>query len=172
MLDARPECGEDRRQLEDPPGAGRLPTYWMLETLEPTERRGERVKLDTARGRYRLGRSESCDIRLYTAEASREHADLRWSETGEWLLEPLPGRRVRADGEPLEAPCTLCEGLRIELGGDSFRCSEALAEVADPAPASPPPLLRGFAGRPAAVALTVALGVVWLIFALLRLVGS
>jgi len=148
----------------------------MLEALEPAEQRGERVELDTSQGRYRLGRSESSDIRLYTPEASRDHADIRLSETGEWLLEPLPGQRVLVDGDPLDAPCSLCEGLRIELGGDRFRCSEApsrrVAEGGDPTPAGPPPLLGGSRRRPAAVALAVALGVVWLIFALLRLVGS
>lgn len=100
---------------------------WQLERIDPAQHRGETLRLDPERVEQRVGRSAECDVVLYTASASRDHARIRRSHDGRWWLAPLPGKLARADGEPVSAPVELCEGLSIRLGGDQLRCRAAVA---------------------------------------------
>jgi hypothetical protein len=95
---------------------------WELVRVSPAQQRGERFLLDSQKSTYLMGRSQSCDIRLISPTASREHAELRRLEDGSWHVVSLPGKQVIADGEPIDGPCELCEGLNLEMGRDRLRC--------------------------------------------------
>ncbi len=100
----------------------------LLERIEPSLGRGERLRLDAAHWKVSLGRAEECDIRLYTASASRQHATITGTERGEWLLTPLAGKTVGIDGESVSEPLVLEMGMNIVLGQDHLRCvAEGLA---------------------------------------------
>ena len=69
-----------------------------------------------------LGRAEQNDVRLYTASASREHAEIRGDESGDWVLTPVPGKSVLVDGDAITEPIVLEVGMNIVMGGDHLRC--------------------------------------------------
>jgi hypothetical protein len=94
----------------------------LLERIEPSLGRGERLRLDAAQWKVSLGRAEESDIRLYTASASREHASIAGNEQGEWVLYPIPEKSVRIDGEDVTEPIVLEGGMNILLGQDQLRC--------------------------------------------------
>lgn len=100
----------------------------LLERIEPSVGRGERLRLDATCSNVRIGRAEDNDIRLYTASASREHATIVAGEQGRWLLTPVLGKSVSIDGEETSEPVPLEVGMNIVLGQDHLRCvSEGLA---------------------------------------------
>ena len=100
----------------------------LLERIEPSLGRGERLRLDAAHWRVSLGRAEESDIRLYTASASREHATIAGNERGEWVLTLASGKSVLIDGEITTEPIVLEVGMNIILGQDHLRCvTEGLA---------------------------------------------
>lgn len=98
----------------------------ILERIEPSLGRGERLRLDAARWPVRIGRAERNDLRLYTASASREHAVITGSPEGSWILTPAEGKPVSIDGDPTEEPVELEAGMNLVFGGDHLRC---LADV-------------------------------------------
>ena len=100
----------------------------LLERIEPSLGRGERLRLDAAHWRVSLGRAEESDVRLYTASASREHATIAGNERGEWVLTLDSGKSVLIDGEMTTEPIVLEVGMNIILGQDHLRCvTEGLA---------------------------------------------
>ncbi|MBB82797.1 MAG: hypothetical protein CL931_03185 [Deltaproteobacteria bacterium] len=94
----------------------------LLERIEPSFGRGERLRLDAAHGYVRIGRAEHNDLRLYTAAASREHAVIAGNEAGEWVLTPAEGKSVSIDGDPTGEPVELEVGMNLIFGGDHLRC--------------------------------------------------
>ncbi len=94
----------------------------LLERIEPSLGRGERLRLDATHWRVSLGRAEDSDIRLYTVSASRDHALIAGSESGDWVLTPATGRSVLIDGEPVAEPVVLEVGMNLILGQDHLRC--------------------------------------------------
>ena len=94
----------------------------LLERIEPSLGRGERLRLDAAHWRVSLGRGEQNDIWLYTASASREHALIAGNEAGEWVMTPADGKTVRIDGDETGEPVILEVGMNLILGGDHLRC--------------------------------------------------
>lgn len=94
----------------------------LLERVEPSLGRGERLRLDASQWNVVLGRAEESDIRLYTASASRQHATIAGNARGEWLLTPAPGKTVWIDGEQTTRPIVLEVGMNIVLGQDHLRC--------------------------------------------------
>ena len=109
----------------------------LLERIEPSLGRGERLRLDTAHGPMRVGRAEENDIRLYTDSASREHALIAGNELGEWVLIPAEGKGVEIDGEAVTDPVTLEAGLNLVMGRDHLRCvTEPLDRSQRAAPAT------------------------------------
>jgi hypothetical protein len=94
----------------------------MLERIEPSFGRGERLCLDAPDRKLSVGRAEASDVRLYTASASREHAVISGNEAGEWILTPSAGKSVLVDGEITTEPVLLEVGLNIILGQDHLRC--------------------------------------------------
>jgi hypothetical protein len=94
----------------------------LLERIEPSLGRGERLRLDAAHWSVSLGRAEESDIRLYTASASREHATIAGNEQGEWILTLASEKSVLIDGEIMTAPIALEVGMNIILGQDHLRC--------------------------------------------------
>ena len=99
----------------------------LLERIEPSLGRGERLRLDAAHWRVSLGRAEHNDIRLYTESASRDHAVISGNEAGEWVLTPVEGKSVEIDGEAIAEPVVLEMGMNLLMGADHLRCvSEGL----------------------------------------------
>jgi hypothetical protein len=111
---------ESMRQAGLAPSSSLQPM--LLERVDPSMGRGERVSLDATHWRVSLGRGENNNVRLYTASASRDHAVISGNEAGEWVLTPNPGRAVAVDGEPTSDPVVLEEGMNILLGADHLRC--------------------------------------------------
>ena len=100
----------------------------LLERIEPSLGRGERLRLDAAHWQVQLGRADENDVRLYTASASRVHAEIAGNEAGEWVLTPGPGKSVKVDGDPVSEPIILEVGMNLIMGGDHLRCvTEGLA---------------------------------------------
>ena len=94
----------------------------LLERVEPSLGRGERLRLDASHWRVSLGRAEKNDLRLYTESASREHAVIAGNALGEWVLTPTAGKTVGIDGDQTSEPVVLEIGMNIMLGGDQLRC--------------------------------------------------
>lgn len=125
------------------------PPPMLLERIEPSLARGERVRLDAADGQISLGRAEHNDLRLYTASASREHAVIAGNEAGAWLLTPVEGKSVSIDGDPTEEPVELEIGMNLVLGGDHLRCvrDAPLREASSGTTGSDGPAGEGPSGR-------------------------
>ena len=136
---------------------------WELERMRPPARRGEAISLDVRRERHLVGRSLRCDVRLYSATASREHAELRRDAGGQWWLAPLPGKIVLADGEVLRGECELCEGLNLDLGGDRLRCRRASRDSQGPR------AVGSSSSGPSRVVLGIAVGLLALLLGVLVL---
>ena len=94
----------------------------LLERIEPSLGRGERVRLDASHWKMSLGRAEESDVRLYTASASRDHATISGNTDGDWVLALAAGKSVLIDGEMTTEPVILEAGMNIILGQDHLRC--------------------------------------------------
>lgn len=94
----------------------------LLERIEPSFGRGERILLEPSDSKRSVGRAEGSDVRLYTPSASREHAVIAVNEAGEWVLTPSAGKSVLVDGEVTTGPVVLEAGLNVILGHDHLRC--------------------------------------------------
>lgn len=94
----------------------------LLERIDPSLGRGERMRLDAARWRVSLGRADQNEIQLYTASASREHAVIAGNEDGDWVLTPGEGKTVKIDGDETDEPVVLEVGMNLVFGGDHLRC--------------------------------------------------
>ncbi len=79
--------------------------------------RSDIVSLD--RTHYLLGRLPSCDLRLYSQTASREHAQLSLRE-GRWYLTPVTGKLVLVNGTQVKEEVPLTHKMRLQLGGDEL----------------------------------------------------
>ena len=121
------------------------------------------MRLD--RTSYVVGRSHKCDVPLYSAEASREHARLTFRDAA-WYVQPLGGKPVIADGVKVGDEQRLTHKMRLQLGGDELLFFDESAAAAAPearpvAPASK----RSPLGVLLAVAVVVALGLAaWWLF--------
>lgn len=99
---------------------------------------------------YRMGRSSSCDIPLFSPEASRDHARLRKEAQG-WVIEPQPGKLVLVNGASIAGPVNLGQKARLRLGGDDLLFVDENAAAPSPAsPASAPPAAGALAAEPRA----------------------
>ncbi|MCR9097991.1 MAG: FHA domain-containing protein [bacterium] len=133
----------------------------LLERIEPSLGRGERLRLDAAHWHVRIGRAEHNDLRLYTASASREHAVIAGNEAGEWILTPVGGKSVSIDGTPTEEPVELEVGMNLVLGGDHLRCvTEGLEREEMAAPTAADGLSAEGAPRRGGRASWIAIGLV------------
>ena len=99
----------------------------VLEWVEPSLARGERVELDSENCEVRLGRADVSEIRLYTASTSRNHAVIEGNEYGEWVLTPRPGKSVKVDGFVATGAVIIEDGTNLAFGGDHLRCFAALS---------------------------------------------
>jgi hypothetical protein len=79
--------------------------------------RSDIVKLD--RTHYLMGRLPSCDFRLYSQTASREHAQLT-ARDGRWYLTPVTGKVVLVNGTQVKEEVPLTHKMRLQLGGDEL----------------------------------------------------
>lgn len=118
-VDATSRAGGETRGTI-PPSSSLHPM--LLERVEPSLGRGERLRLDAAHWHVRLGRAEQNDVRLYTASASREHAEIRGNQNGDWVLQPAAGKSVLVDGDAITEPIVLEVGMNLVMGGDHLRC--------------------------------------------------
>ncbi len=91
--------------------------------MAPRSRKGEAFVLDRRSERYGVGRSLGCALRLSSAQASRDHAEIELGDDGRWVVRARPGKRFTADDEVFESDreCELCEGLSLVFGQDRFR---------------------------------------------------
>lgn len=103
----------------------------LLERIQPSLGRGERLRLDATHWKMSLGRGEQSDLRLYTESASREHALIAGDEAGNWVLTPAEGKSVSIDGEDIAEAIVLEVGMNIILGRDHLRCVSEGVERAD-----------------------------------------
>ncbi len=87
-----------------------------LQRMKPAGR-SDIVNLD--RTHYLLGRLPSCDLRLYSQTASREHAELS-ARAGRWYLTPLAGKVVLVNGTQVKEEVPLTHKMRLQLGGDEL----------------------------------------------------
>jgi hypothetical protein len=94
----------------------------LLERIEPSLGRGERMRLDASHWRLSIGRAEESDVRLYTVSASREHAVIAGNDAGQWVLTLAPGKAALIDGDPVSGTIELEVGMNIILGQDHLRC--------------------------------------------------
>jgi hypothetical protein len=130
-----------------------------LQRMKPAGR-SDIVTLD--RTHYLLGRLPSCDLRLYSQTASREHAQLSARE-GRWYLTPVTGKVVLVNGTQVKEEVPLTHKMRLQLGGDEllFLDESGAAGVVDAAPSAG----TGFAGNRwlvIAVGLVVLAAALWL----------
>ena len=133
----------------------------LLERIEPSLGRGERLRLDSAHWHVRIGRAEHNDLRLYTASASREHAVIAGNEAGEWILTPAEGKSVSIDGTPTEEPVELEVGMNLVFGGDHLRCvTEGLEREEMAAPTAADGLAAEGAPRRGGRASWIAIGLI------------
>ncbi len=87
-----------------------------LQRMQPPGR-SDIVNLD--RTHYLMGRLPSCDLRLYSQTASREHAQLT-ARDGRWYLTPVTGKVVLVNGTQVKEEVPLTHKMRLQLGGDEL----------------------------------------------------
>jgi hypothetical protein len=87
-----------------------------LQRMQPPGR-SDIVNLD--RAHYLMGRLPSCDLRLYSQTASREHAQLTVRD-GRWYLTPVAGKVVLVNGTQVKEEVPLTHKMRLQLGGDEL----------------------------------------------------
>jgi hypothetical protein len=87
-----------------------------LQRMQPPGR-SDIVTLD--RTHYLMGRLPSCDLRLYSQTASREHAQLTVRD-GRWYLTPVAGKVVLVNGTQVKEEVPLTHKMRLQLGGDEL----------------------------------------------------
>jgi hypothetical protein len=87
-----------------------------LQRMQPPGR-SDIVTLD--RTHYLMGRLPSCDLRLYSQTASREHAQLT-ARDGRWYLTPVTGKVVLVNGTQVKEEVPLTHKMRLQLGGDEL----------------------------------------------------
>lgn len=99
--------------------------------------RSEMIGLD--RSSYVLGRAHTCDIRLYSPAAGREHARLT-NRDGTWHVEPLGSHVVVVNGAKAHEEVAATHKMRLQFGGDELLFLDdhaALQAVQLPAPRAP-----------------------------------
>lgn len=129
-----------------------------LQRMQPPGR-SDIVTLD--RTHYLMGRLPSCDLRLYSQTASREHAQLT-ARDGRWYLTPVTGKVVLVNGTQVKEEVPLTHKMRLQLGGDELLF---LDETGAPAAADGPAPDATLADNRWLVAVIVALvlaAVLWL----------
>jgi len=99
------------------------PAPVWLERIEPATARGERLRLEARPARVLVGRAETSAVRLYSATASREHAEIGVDEAGTWWIVPRGGREIRIDGDATCESVPLEEGMNLGFGADRLRCT-------------------------------------------------
>jgi FHA domain len=117
------------------------------------------------RSSYTIGRSHTCDIRLYSPSAHREHARLFRREGGWWVV-PLESKAVVVNDENINAEVALAHEMRLEFGGDELLfLDESLAPPRAEAGVSPPAAIRLIraAGLVVLVAALAAVAAWWLL---------
>lgn len=139
-----------------------------LQRVAPAGRSGV---VSLTRTSYTLGRSNTCDIPLFSNSASRQHAKLT-SREGKWFVEPLEGKLVKANGSPITGPTRLLHKMSLQLGEDEliFLDEGAPASPERPAPAEPAPREEG--GPSIVRILWIAAVLVCVLFFLLLLRGT
>ena len=130
-----------------------------LQRMQPPGR-SDVVTLD--RTHYLVGRLPSCDLRLYSQTASREHAQLTARE-GRWYLTPVAGKSVLVNGTPVKEEVPLTHKMRLQFGGDELLfLDESGVTAAESAPRGAAGLAGGNRWLLWVAAALVVLLVLWL----------
>ncbi|HVM95649.1 MAG TPA: FHA domain-containing protein [Candidatus Acidoferrales bacterium] len=107
---------------------------FRLQRVQPA---GHSEILILDRASYVAGRLPTCEIRLLTPSASREHARLECID-GEWWVEPIGDRVVQVNGTPIRDKTKLSHQVILKLGGDELIFLDERAALAKLAPAAAP----------------------------------
>ena len=132
-------------------------TTARMQRLQPPGR-SEIVTLD--RTHYLVGRLSSCDLRLYSQTASREHAQLT-TRDGRWFLTPVAGKVVLVNGTQVKEEVQLTHKMRLQLGGDELLFLDESGAPAVTGPAAATATLAGQRWLVYAVGALVLLGLLW-----------
>lgn len=88
---------------------------------------GNRETKELAEGTYVIGRGESCRVRLPFPDVSERHAILT-VRGGKAVLEDLHSANgTYVNGEVVEVPVTLDDGMVVQIGSSMLRVSEKIA---------------------------------------------
>jgi pSer/pThr/pTyr-binding forkhead associated (FHA) protein len=87
-----------------------------LSRLAPS---GHPGTIELRRAAYLLGRAPTCDIRLYSPSASREHARLTLRGDA-WHLSPCEDKKIVVNGSVVRGEIRLEPKMRIQLGRDEL----------------------------------------------------
>lgn len=129
-----------------------------LQRMQPPGR-SDIVNLD--RTHYLMGRLPSCDFRLYSQTASREHAQLT-ARDGRWYLTPVAGKVVLVNGTQVKEEVPLTHKMRLQLGGDELLFLDESGVTANETPVGTAALAAGNRGLLIAIAVLVLAAAVWL----------
>jgi FHA domain len=131
-----------------------------LQRLAPAGHGAAIVKLD--RDSYLMGRSHTCDIQLFSATASRQHAQLL-KKGDAWVLRPVEDKVVIAGGVRVKEEVCLTHKMRLQLGGDELLFFDEAVAASGPTTAIPASgdvqRRRGVRGVLVAVAVAIVVGV-------------
>jgi predicted component of type VI protein secretion system len=156
------EAGEDEATLMVRPVANR-PRFAVRHEQPP----GHSGATTLTRDAYLIGRSPSSDLRLFSPNASREHARLSL-RSGAWYLAPCEGKTVIVNGETVRAEVRLTHKMRLVLGEDELLVIDQAAPV-EPAAAPAAVAAAGGTGAPRWIivaivaAVVIAAAVVWVL---------
>lgn len=103
-----------------------------LQRLQPPGR-SELIALD--RSSYTLGRIHTADIELFSATASRQHAQLTQRD-GKWYIAPAENRVVRVNGADVRGEVGLTHKTRLQLGDDELLFLDETAPAEAPVAAA------------------------------------
>src|SRR6185369_1042549 len=107
---------------------------WPHVTLNRLAPAGHAGSVALSGSAHLLGRGPTCDIRLYSPTASREHARLT-ARSGTWYLAPCEDKEVLANGAVVQGEIRLEHQMHLQLGRDELLVIDPLA-VAAPAAAA------------------------------------
>jgi hypothetical protein len=133
---AAPVADDDADETRMLGAAEQLHPLVMVDHIEPP---GHSQSVTLAGASYVIGRAVTCDIRLFSDTASREHARLL-RRADAWVLVPSEGKMVLANGTVVRDEVRLENRMLLQLGGDQLRVIDQAAALAaaEPAPAPVP----------------------------------
>jgi hypothetical protein len=136
------------------------PTHTASATLQRVQPPGRNEVIGLDRSNYVMGRAHTCEIRLYSPTASREHARLS-NRDGKWYVEPMANRTVLANGVGVKGALRVTHKMRLQFGGDELLFMDETAAGETVIGPVVRPRRRGLIGVIAVVVAALAAAAVW-----------